>query len=74
MRFVGDINGTPTIGEKIKQTVTNGTAYGYVVSYDSETKVLKYIQDRSLYYGGGGYSSHTDFVGMSSFSQQQVDY
>lgn len=67
MRFVGDINGTPTIGEKIKQTVTNGTAYGYVVSYDSETKVLKYIQDRSLYYGGGGYSSHTDFVGMSSF-------
>jgi hypothetical protein len=67
MRFDGSVGGSPLVGDKIRQSVTNGTAYGYVISYDSDTKVLKYIQDRSLYYGGGGYSSHTDFVGMSSF-------
>lgn len=67
MRFDGTVSGTPTIGDKIRQSVTGGTAYGHVVSYDSETKVLKYSQDRSLYYGGGGYSTHQDFVGMSSF-------
>ena len=67
MRFDGTVTGTPSVGDKIKQNVNGGTAYGYVVSYDSETKVLKYIQDRSLYYGSGGYFTHTDFVGMSSF-------
>jgi hypothetical protein len=67
MRFDGAVSGTPTIGDKIRQSVTGGTAYGHVVSYDSETKVLKYSQDRSLYYGGGGYSTHQDFVGMTSF-------
>jgi hypothetical protein len=67
MRFDGTVSGTPAIGDKIRQSVTDGTAYGYVVSYDSETKVLKYSQDRSLYYGGGGHSTHQDFVGMSSF-------
>lgn len=67
MKFDGSVTGSPSIGQKIKQSVTGGTAYGYVVSYDSDTKVLKYIQDRSLYYGGGGYSSHIDFVGMTSF-------
>jgi hypothetical protein len=67
MRFDGSIIGSPSVGDVIKQNVTGGTAYGYVVSYDSDTKVLKYIQDRSLYFGGGGYSSYVDFVGMSSF-------
>ena len=42
--------GIPVIGEKITQTVTGGTAKGYIVSYDSDTKVLKYYQDRSLYF------------------------
>jgi hypothetical protein len=37
--------------EEITQTVTGGTARGYIASYDSETKVLKYFQDRSLYFG-----------------------
>jgi hypothetical protein len=37
--------------QEITQTVTGGTARGYVASYDSETKVLKYFQDRSLYFG-----------------------
>ena len=46
-----EFNGTPGIGEKITQTVTGGTAEGYIASYDNETKVLKYFQDRSLYFG-----------------------
>jgi hypothetical protein len=45
-------NGTPVVGEEIKQTRSDGKiAKGYVASYDSETKVLKYFRDRSLYFG-----------------------
>ena len=42
--------GTPKVGEKIEQIVDsgNGRAFGYVASFDQETKVLKYFQDRSL--------------------------
>ena len=36
------------IGAGIAQTVTDGTARGIVASYDSDTLVVKYIQDRSL--------------------------
>ena len=40
-----------TPGNKIYQTVTGiGTANGYIASYDTSTKVLKYYEDRSLYY------------------------
>ncbi len=44
------------IGTEISQTVTSGTgvttvAKGYVASYDKETNVLKYYQDRSLCFG-----------------------
>ena len=45
-----------SVGDKIFQTVTGGTggvigtAVGYVASYDTETKVLKYFVDRSLYF------------------------
>ena len=66
MRF-SSTTGTISVGDKIKQSVTGGTAYGYVISYDTETKVLKYYRDRSLYYNGGNGSTHQDFVGMSSF-------
>ena len=38
------------VGSTITQSVTGGTARGIVASYDSETFVLKYIQDRSLNY------------------------
>ena len=66
MRF-SDITGSVSIGDIIEQSVTGGKAYGYVVSYDSETKVLKYYRDRSLYYNGGSGSNHQDFPGISSF-------
>ena len=60
-------SGTISVGDKIEQEVTGGYAYGYVISYDTETNVLKYSQDRSLYYSGGGGVNHTDFIGISSF-------
>lgn len=59
------VSGTPTVGEKISQTVTGGRAVGYVASYDSETKVLKYIQDRSLYFNQSTLDQ-TDYVGVST--------
>jgi len=43
--------GTPVIGQKITQTQSSTQiAKGYIASYDSDTKVLKYYQDRSLYF------------------------
>jgi len=43
-------------GTKIFQTISGvGTAVGYIASYDTETKVLKYFQDRSLYYNKNSY-------------------
>lgn len=59
------VSGTPTVGEKISQSVTNGKAVGYVASYDTETKVLKYIQDRSLYFNQTTLDQ-TDYVGVST--------
>ena len=40
---------TVVIGEQITQASTG--AKGYVASFDSETKILKYYQDRSLCFG-----------------------
>ena len=40
---------TVVIGEKITQNVSG--AKGYVASFDKDTKVLKYYQDRSLCFG-----------------------
>ena len=42
------------VGDQIEQTVGVGsTAKGIVASYDSETRIIKYYQDRSLYYNAG---------------------
>ena len=58
-------SGTPVIGEKIEQVVTGGTAKGYIVSYDTETNVIKYYQDRSLYFNQTS-SDQTDYVGVTT--------
>jgi len=43
-------------GTRIFQTITGvGTATGYIASYDTETAVLKYYDDRSLYYNQSSY-------------------
>ena len=44
------------VGNQIFQTISGvGTATGYIASYDSSTKVLKYYQDRSLYYNDNSF-------------------
>tara|TARA_A100001035_G_scaffold44506_1_gene31422 strand:- start:357 stop:1901 length:1545 start_codon:yes stop_codon:yes gene_type:complete len=57
--------GTPAIGEKISQTTGSGVAVGYVASFDSETKVMKYFQDRSLYFNQTT-ADQTDYIGIST--------
>ena len=61
------ISGTPKVGEKIEQIVANGTgkAFGYVASYDLETKVLKYFRDRSLFYNQTVFNQR-DYAGIST--------
>lgn len=56
---------SPSIGERMSQAVTGGIAVGYVASYDKDTGVLKYTQDRSLYYNQSTYDQ-TDYVGIST--------
>jgi hypothetical protein len=62
------VSGSLSIGDKISQSVTGGIARGYVASYDSETKVLKYYQDRSLYFNQTTLDQ-TDYVGISTNSR-----
>ena len=38
---------------------------GFIASYDSETKVLKYFRDRSLNFNRTTYD-HTDYAGIST--------
>ena len=61
------ITGTPKVGEKIEQVVASGTgkAFGYVASYDIETKVLKYFRDRSLFYNQTTFNQR-DYAGIST--------
>ena len=60
IKLTSSFSGTPIIGEEITQTRQDGNvAKGYVASYDSETKVLKYFRDRSLYFGKG--TDQTDY-------------
>lgn len=61
---LSSITSTPVIGAEITQSVTGGNATGYVASYDSETKVLKYYQDRSLYFSNN--DDQTDANDVSS--------
>lgn len=59
------VSGTVSVGTKISQAVTGGTAKGFVASYDSETKVLKYFQDRNSFLNQTFFDS-TDYVGVST--------
>ena len=57
------------IGSTFTQTnpATNDVAQGYVASYDKETGVLKYTQDRSLYFGNK--LDQTDYTGIATYSK-----
>ena len=61
-------NGTPTIGETLSQVVSTGTAKGFVAAYDVETKVIKFVQDRSNVLNQTSFDT-VDFVGVSTFAK-----
>ena len=69
IKFGDSFNGSSiSIGSSITQTRTDGgVARGYVASFDKQTNVLKYYQDRSLYYGNS--VDNTDYVGVSTDSK-----
>jgi hypothetical protein len=51
LKLTDNFNGVPVVGDRITQTVPGGgIARGIVASYDENTKVLKYFQDRSLHF------------------------
>jgi hypothetical protein len=62
------VSGSISVGDKISQSVTGGSAHGYVSSYDTETKVLKYYRDRSLYFNQTTLDQ-TDYIGVSTSSK-----
>jgi len=61
-------NGSLSIGDKITQIVTGGIAKGYVASYDSETKVVKYFIDRTLSFNQTSLDQ-TDYIGITTASK-----
>ena len=67
--MTSSFSGSPAIGQEITQTVTGGTARGYVASYDKETKVLKYFRDRSIYFENSSKIDQTDYNTVSSESK-----
>ena len=55
------------IGVGITQSTSNGVARGYISSYDKDTKILKFFQDRSLYFVNG--NDQTDNPNTSTQSK-----
>lgn len=74
IKLTSSFNGSPVIGEEISQIVTGGKARGYVASYDSITKVLKYFRDRSLYFGTAGYIDETDYISSDSRIPEVLEF
>ena len=58
-------SGSLQVGDIITQPTAEGIAKAYVVSFNEETGVLKYIQDRSLYYNPITYNNQ-DYVGITT--------
>ena len=62
-----DLRNNISIGATITQDLTDGTAKGYLASYDPITGVIKYYQDRSLYFGNN--LDETDYFDVSNKSK-----
>ena len=67
MKFL-TANGTPTIGNSVSQVVSGGTAKGFVAAWDVDTKVLKFVQDRSNVLNPNSFDT-LDYVGVSTFAK-----
>ena len=64
MKFTGDLTQTLVVGAEITQNIPGiGTARGYVSSYDVNTTIIKYFQDRNLYLHPSLYDQ-TDNIGV----------
>ena len=61
-------NVEPKVGEVISQDVTGGTARGFISAFNTETKVVKFVQDRTNTLNPTTFDS-TDYVGVSTFSK-----
>tara|TARA_B100001057_G_scaffold22316_1_gene20657 strand:- start:2255 stop:3874 length:1620 start_codon:yes stop_codon:yes gene_type:complete len=67
LKLTSDIGITKSlIGVGITQSTESGVARGYISSYDKDTKILKFYQDRSLYFVNG--NDQTDNTNISSQS------
>jgi hypothetical protein len=67
IKLTNSFSGSPVIGGEITQNLASGeVAKGYVASYDTETKVLKYFRDRSLYFNNS--LDQTDYNTVTSDS------
>ena len=62
-----DLRDNVSIGSTITQANTDGTSKGYLASYDQVTGVIKYYQDRSLYFGND--VDETDYSNVSTESK-----
>jgi len=64
------VTGSVSIGERISQSIADETAKakGFVSAYDTETNVLKFFKDRSLYLNQTNFD-HVDYVGVSTLSK-----
>ncbi len=72
IKFVDTTTDIPVVGEKVSQTLPNGEkAHGIVASWDKDTKVMKYYQDRSLYFNQST-DDQTDHVGISTQARVQA--
>tara|TARA_Y100001937_G_scaffold51088_1_gene71096 strand:- start:29 stop:1591 length:1563 start_codon:yes stop_codon:yes gene_type:complete len=67
IKFPPTTTAVPSVGQKLSQSQGSVSAVGYVASYDNDTKVLKYFQDRSLYFDNG--VDQTDYVGVGTEAQ-----
>tara|TARA_S200000501_G_scaffold379018_1_gene446454 strand:+ start:3809 stop:5428 length:1620 start_codon:yes stop_codon:yes gene_type:complete len=68
LKLTSDIGITKSlIGLGITQSTESGVARGYISSYDKDTKILKFYQDRSLYFVNG--NDQTDNTNISSQSK-----
>ncbi|AOV62053.1 baseplate wedge subunit [Synechococcus phage S-CAM7] len=69
LKLTPSYNGTLDVGDVIEQSTVDGIARGYVISFNPDTQVIKYTQDRSLYYNPPG-KTNTDYVGISTNGNQ----
>jgi hypothetical protein len=72
-KIISNTDTLPTVGEKITQSVGTSAATAYVASYDTDTKVLKYFKDRSLYFNPSLYDQ-TDYISISQKANANIEF